>query len=70
MSRSGSQKRRRQALLAVRLTDSEMNDLRAHADRRDQTVPEFVRGLIAAAVVPLSVSELPAALHPEDPLTD
>lgn len=52
MSRRGTETRKRTELLAVRLTEAEMHALRAHADRKDMTVPEFVRGLLEAAVPP------------------
>jgi len=47
--RSGSQNRHRQAVLATRLTQDELDQIRRTAEAKGKSVSEYVRGLVLAA---------------------
>lgn len=49
-SRSGTQRRQRPGLAATRLTQAELDQLRAKATERGQSVSEYLRGLVTEAI--------------------
>lgn len=48
-TRSGTERRRRQALLAVRMTPEEIALVRSTAERKGKTVSDYVRTLVVNA---------------------
>lgn len=55
--RSSSEKRNLHVVLGVRMTWEDLALLRAHAARKGMTAPEFVRGLVKAAIAPVPRDE-------------
>lgn len=48
--RSGTQRRQRPGLAATRLTQAELDQLRAKASDSGQSVSEYLRGLVTQAI--------------------